>query len=95
MAKVEYNVTGTDEWSLSITITIDGVKHSMRELEDRYEQACKYDADDAAELEDICFKALKTLRDAKFSARYQRVAAFYRDNPDHECEDSDPVIRHW
>ena len=92
---VEYNITGSDEWSLSITITIDGVKYSMRELEDKYNEACRYDSDEAMELEEISFEAWKRLRDAKWNSRQQRISNFWANNPDHECEDSDPVIRHW
>jgi len=92
---IEYKVTGSDEHEMFVTITIDGVEHSMEELEAKYDQACENGSDDAAELEDITFKAWRVLRDVKWNARHQRVSNFWANNPDHECEDSDPVIRNW
>ena len=92
---VEYNVTGSDECNMIVTITINGVKHSLRELEDRYEHSCEYDADDAVELEDIVSEAWRVLRDARWNCRQRRIEEFWAKFPDHECEDSDPIIRHW
>ena len=90
-----FKIIGSDEHDMTIVITIDGKELSYEQVGQLYNEACDSDSDDAAELEDILDRADRILRNAQEVARYQRVAAFYRDNPDHECDESDPVIRHW
>ena len=89
-----FKIIGSDE-HMNIVITIDGKELSYDQVGELYNEACDNDSDDAEAIEDILDRADRILRDAKYSARHQRVASFWANNPDYECEDSDPVIRNW